>query len=306
MIHNFFKLLFALLLLLGCSPIMAQTKIQMRKDNGVFYIPCKINGIALDFIFDTGASDVSISLTEARYMIKNGFLTKQDIIGSEKFTDATGSISEGVVINIKTVEIQGMVLNNVKATIVNSTSAPLLLGQSALAKLGKVEIDFNKNTLLVYNAPNQFKVGQKSYGGLVVGYIDYNKLLIVSDKDISVGTTFDNAKKLEKNHQNKLNSNWRLPTHFECYFIDSVVQLKNGRKKQEITGISNCTGCGKIAYVNELFIDFNSQYYWTSSIYRIEYSNEEQIWAYDIGEHSASARNKNRVSAVRFVKIVEL
>lgn len=306
MIHNFFKLLFALFLLLGCSPSMAQTKIQMRKDNGVFYIPCKINGIALDFIFDTGASDVSISLTEARYMIKNGFLTKQDIIGSEKFTDATGSVSEGVIINLKTIEIQGMILNNVKATIVNSTSAPLLLGQSALAKLGKVEIDFNKNTLLVYNATKQFKIGQKSFGGLVVGYIDYNKLLIVSDKDISLGATYYNAKKIEKNYQNKSNSNWRLPTLFECYFIDSVVQLKNGRKKQEIPGISNCTGCNNVVYVNELFIEFKCAYYWTSSIYKSEYSDEEQIWAYDIGEHSASARNKNRLSAVRFVKIVEL
>jgi predicted aspartyl protease len=38
-------------------------------------------------------------------------------------------------------------LNNVKASIVENQKAPLLLGQSVLNKLGKIEID-NENQLL--------------------------------------------------------------------------------------------------------------------------------------------------------------
>ena len=36
----------------------AQTTIKMKKDGGVFTIPCKINGLSMDFMLDTGASDV--------------------------------------------------------------------------------------------------------------------------------------------------------------------------------------------------------------------------------------------------------
>ncbi|MFZ4105338.1 aspartyl protease family protein [Flavobacterium sp.] len=56
-----------------------QTRITMLKDGGVYSVPCKVNGLPLKFIFDTGASDVSISLTEASFMLKNGYLNKEDI-----------------------------------------------------------------------------------------------------------------------------------------------------------------------------------------------------------------------------------
>ncbi len=98
----------------------------MKKEGGVSIVPCKINGLNLSFIFDTGASDVTISLTEASFMLKNGYLTKEDIIGSEKYLDATGNISEGITINIREIEIEGLVLQNVKASIVKTLGAPLL------------------------------------------------------------------------------------------------------------------------------------------------------------------------------------
>lgn len=44
---------------------LSQTVIQMKRQGGVSIIPCKVNGLQLSFIFDTGASDVTISLTEA-------------------------------------------------------------------------------------------------------------------------------------------------------------------------------------------------------------------------------------------------
>ena len=51
---------------------LSQNYVQMNKHGGVYHVPCKVNGLALDFIFDTGASDVSISLSEAAFMLKNG------------------------------------------------------------------------------------------------------------------------------------------------------------------------------------------------------------------------------------------
>ncbi|CAZ97565.1 Putative protein [Zobellia galactanivorans] len=38
-----------------------QRRITRKKINGIYMIPCKENGLALKFVLDTGASDVSIS-----------------------------------------------------------------------------------------------------------------------------------------------------------------------------------------------------------------------------------------------------
>jgi clan AA aspartic protease (TIGR02281 family) len=127
-----------------------QNVIQMIKNyGGTFTIPCKINNLSLNFIFDTGASDVSISLTEALFMFKNGYLNKDDVIGKEYYSIANGDITEGTTINIKKLEFGNFTLYNVKASISNELKAPLLLGQSALSKLGKIIIDYKLNTLTI-------------------------------------------------------------------------------------------------------------------------------------------------------------
>lgn len=129
----------------------SQTVIKMEKIGGVYKTPCKINGLALKFIFDTGASDVSISLTEAMFLFKNGYLTDKDVIGKMRFTDATGNVSVGTKINIRKLEFSGITLSNVEASIVHELDAPLLLGQSAMAKLGKFQFDPIDGTLTILN-----------------------------------------------------------------------------------------------------------------------------------------------------------
>ena len=121
----------------------------METEKGVSVIPCKVNGLNLKFVFDTGASDVSLSLIEATFMLKNGYLDQSDIMGTAKYSDANGDINEGVVINLKEVEIAGLKLYDVKATIIKNTKAPLLLGQSAISKLGKIQIDLTSNTITI-------------------------------------------------------------------------------------------------------------------------------------------------------------
>ncbi|MBC7525280.1 MAG: hypothetical protein H7239_12685 [Flavobacterium sp.] len=46
----------------------------MERKGGVSIVPCKVNKLNLSFVFDTGASDVTISMTEALFMLKNIFL----------------------------------------------------------------------------------------------------------------------------------------------------------------------------------------------------------------------------------------
>lgn len=127
------------------------TEIPFTKENGICNVKCKINDLPLYFVFDTGASTVSLSMVEATFMMKNGYLDKKDVIGSQYFLDANGNVSEGTTINIGRVDFGGLKLENVRASVVRNQKAPLLLGQSVLGRLGKIEIDNEKRVLKITN-----------------------------------------------------------------------------------------------------------------------------------------------------------
>lgn len=129
---------------LSSNYIFSQKVIEMTLENGVYTIPCKVNGIPMKFIFDTGASDVSISITEAKFLIKQGLLRDEDIIGTVKYKIANGEIEQGTKIILKEISIDGYILQNVEASIVYQLNAPLLLGQSAISKLGTFQVDGGK------------------------------------------------------------------------------------------------------------------------------------------------------------------
>ncbi|QDK81729.1 hypothetical protein EXU85_25205 [Spirosoma sp. KCTC 42546] len=123
------------------------TEVAMEKEKGVYKVPVIINGHPMKFILDTGASLISISSTEAEFMMKQGTITEDDIVGQSRFEDANGDLSPGDLIRLKSVQIGDRVLENVTANVVRSTKAPLLLGQSALSKFGKISVDYRRNTV---------------------------------------------------------------------------------------------------------------------------------------------------------------
>jgi aspartyl protease family protein len=120
----------------------------IKDESGVYQIPVLINGVEMTFVFDTGASLISISNVEANFLYKQGKLSKEDVLGEVNFSDANGDISVGTVINLKEVTIGNKVLKNVQASVVDNSVAPLLFGQSALAKFGKISIDYKRQVLI--------------------------------------------------------------------------------------------------------------------------------------------------------------
>lgn len=142
-----YRRMLVVLLLFETLSSSAQTTIQMEQTGGVYTVPCKVNGLPLRFIFDTGASDVSISLSEAAFMLKNGYLSEDDVLGTEQYRIANGEIQEGTMIIIRTLEIGSTSLRNVQASIVHSMSAPLLLGQSAISRFGGFSVNYATSTL---------------------------------------------------------------------------------------------------------------------------------------------------------------
>lgn len=165
------------------SKCYSQSVINLKREGGVSMIPCRINSLPLNFVFDTGASEVFISLTEARFMLKNGYLQPTDLIGVENYSNANGEIFEGVTINLKSIEIGDIILSDVKASISNSLNAPLLLGQSAILKLGVIQLDLANDQLVILGKSNgksnvgntksktlnesNIKIGAHMLGGIV-------------------------------------------------------------------------------------------------------------------------------------------
>ena len=124
-------------------------EIPFTKSGGVTKVDCTINNLPLNFIFDTGASDVTISQVEANFMYKNGYLDSRDIVGKKTYQVATGAIAVGTTIILKQIEFGGLILRDVRASVVETQNAPLLLGQTVLQRLGKIEIDNTQRILKI-------------------------------------------------------------------------------------------------------------------------------------------------------------
>lgn len=138
------RVIFVLAIILLSVSTTAQKVIQMENVNGVYRIACNVNGAKMKMIFDTGASKVSLSESMASFLYDNGYISKEDVIGTSKSQTADGSIHNNIVINLKDIEISGIHIKNVQAVVLSSQNAPLLLGQSAIQKLGQISLNGNK------------------------------------------------------------------------------------------------------------------------------------------------------------------
>lgn len=122
----------------------AQVTIQMEKEGGVYKVPCTVNGVKMKFIFDTGAATVSMSQTMAQFLLDGEYLSESDIKGTGKSVLADGSIVNHATINLRDVEIGGMHIHNIEATVIEGQNVPLLLGQTVISELGRVTIEGNR------------------------------------------------------------------------------------------------------------------------------------------------------------------
>ena len=83
------------------------------------------------------------------FMLKNGYLSENDVKGKKHYMTASGDIHEGTILKLKEVKLGDAVLKNIEASVVRSQKAPLLLGQSVLEKFGTITIDNVNSKLLI-------------------------------------------------------------------------------------------------------------------------------------------------------------
>ena len=162
-----------------------KTILKLKRNGGIYIIPCKVNGVDFDFFFDTGASDVTISLNAANKLYNLGQLSSSDIIGRELYQVADGNLSEGAIIVLKEIKIDKIILKNVKASIVLNGDAPLLLGQTALEKLGKFSFDYSNNELTIIGLKEfDFLKNNKLNQNLKKNYYVYKNSFLSDDGKI--------------------------------------------------------------------------------------------------------------------------
>lgn len=152
--RNFISHFVASIVVVTCSlHLHSEVVIPMQKYGGVYKVSCNINGAKMKMIFDTGAATVSLSRAMAQYLYDNEYISDSDFLEQGQSQTADGRIVDHLKINIKDLEIGGLGGENVTAIVISNQSAPLLLGQSAIQKLGRFQIEGDK--LIILDADNE-------------------------------------------------------------------------------------------------------------------------------------------------------
>lgn len=123
--------------------------VKMKRKSGVYTIPCEVNGVKRDFIFDTGAANTSLSQEFVNELLQKKRLLQSDFTGVIQTRNASGVVDNNTTINIRQLKVGNRLIYNVRAIIAVSQKAPLLLGMNAIELLG--EWTMSKDRLILHN-----------------------------------------------------------------------------------------------------------------------------------------------------------
>ena len=121
--------------------------IPMIDDGGTFKVPATINGrLQLNFIVDSGVSDVSVPADVVMTLIRTGTITDADFMGEQTYRLADGSRLPSQQFVIHSLKVGQVTLENVIGSVA-PVAGSLLLGQSFLRHFKSWSID-NERRLL--------------------------------------------------------------------------------------------------------------------------------------------------------------
>jgi clan AA aspartic protease (TIGR02281 family) len=145
--HN--RILLTVLTVLLYPALLLAEDIPLIKKGGVYEVPVEVNGaITLNFILDTGASEVNIPADVALTLYRAGTIRESDFLPGQTYRLADGSLLKSSRFLLQSLKIGKNRIANVPASIGN-TASPLLLGQSFLERLGAWGIDSQKQVLTI-------------------------------------------------------------------------------------------------------------------------------------------------------------
>jgi predicted aspartyl protease len=125
------------------------TLIPVKAQGGTYVVPVLINkAITLNFVIDSGASDVSIPADVVLTLVRSGTVLRSDFIGTKTYRLADGSTVPSTTFRIRSLTMNNLVIENVTGSVA-SVDGPLLLGQSFLSRFKSWSIDNAKQALVL-------------------------------------------------------------------------------------------------------------------------------------------------------------
>ena len=112
------------------TPHQLRTASLRKEGDGHYWATARVNGAVVKFLVDTGATMISLTKRDAR---KIGVDT-DTLVRSVDVRTAAGRVKAGTVY-IETIEIDGVVLENVQAVVLEEGLEYSLLGMSFLNRL---------------------------------------------------------------------------------------------------------------------------------------------------------------------------
>jgi len=123
--------------------------VPMTNIGGTYAVPVLINNaITLNFVIDSGASDVSIPADVVMTLIRTGTLSNSDFIGTQIYRLADGSTTPSRTFRIRSLKVGERIVENVMGSVA-SVRGELLLGQSFLRRFKSWSIDNTKHALVL-------------------------------------------------------------------------------------------------------------------------------------------------------------
>jgi clan AA aspartic protease (TIGR02281 family) len=120
------------------------------QDGGTFSVPVLVNGtMRLNFLIDSGASDVVIPADVFKTLFRSGTIDETDILGKQRYSMADGREGETIAFRLRSVRVGSVTLSNVTASVTPAAGSPLL-GQSFLSRLRSWSLD-NRRSVLILN-----------------------------------------------------------------------------------------------------------------------------------------------------------
>lgn len=118
----------------AAEPGEAKETLLKRRSDGHFYVDAEVNGDLVNFVIDTGATDVVLPVETARRLGIPFSEREFTVIGS----GASGPV-RGKVIRLDRVSVDGKEVRNVDGAIAEGLDQPLL-GQAYLSRISSVEM----------------------------------------------------------------------------------------------------------------------------------------------------------------------
>jgi clan AA aspartic protease (TIGR02281 family) len=115
--------------------------VSLKASGGTFIVPVEINGmLTLDFLIDSGASDVVVPADVFSTLKRTGTIRESDVVGRRTYLLADGSKTQSDIFTIRSLKVGDMIIENVDASVAPS-QGPLLLGQSFLKRFKSWSVD---------------------------------------------------------------------------------------------------------------------------------------------------------------------